>query len=200
MKAALLALVALVLMTPAMASGGDRFTDDNGSVHEADIEWLAASGITKGCTPTQFCPDDLVTRGQMAAFMRRALVPAADTTLPDAFSDISDSIFRYDINAMADLGIVTGIGAKSDRFYPKWPLSRIEHVRQMYRAGWCGTQIAKIEVFEDVTLDDPVLAEDVPYVWACNKVGLLRGHNGNMFPFEGTTRAQMATFLRRAVG
>lgn len=54
----------------------NRFTDDNGHVFESDIDWLANSGITKGCNPPQndrFCPDDFVTRGQMAAFLHRAL-------------------------------------------------------------------------------------------------------------------------------
>ena len=56
--------------------GGNRFTDDNGSAFEPDIANLAAAGITKGCNPpgnTRFCPDDRLTRGQMAAFLRRAL-------------------------------------------------------------------------------------------------------------------------------
>ena len=39
------------------------------------IEALRASGITTGCstTPALFCPDDPVTRGQMAVFFSRAL-------------------------------------------------------------------------------------------------------------------------------
>jgi predicted outer membrane repeat protein len=56
--------------------GGNHFTDDNGSEFEGDIARLAAAGITRGCNPpanTRFCPDDLVTRGQMAAFLHRAL-------------------------------------------------------------------------------------------------------------------------------
>ena len=63
---------ALDLPTPS----GDPFTDDDTSVFEADIEALAASGITKGCNPPtndRFCPNDPVTRGQMAAFLFRAL-------------------------------------------------------------------------------------------------------------------------------
>ena len=43
---------------------------------EADIEWLAAEGVTRGCNPptnTLFCPEDPVTRAQMAAFLHRAL-------------------------------------------------------------------------------------------------------------------------------
>ncbi len=52
------------------------FADDDGSVFEADIEWLAAVGVTRGCNPplnSLFCPEDPVTRAQMAAFLHRAL-------------------------------------------------------------------------------------------------------------------------------
>jgi hypothetical protein len=55
---------------------GIDFADDNGSKFESDIEAIAAAGITTGCNPpsnTSFCPDDYVTRGQMAAFLARAL-------------------------------------------------------------------------------------------------------------------------------
>src|SRR5690606_26867799 len=41
-----------------------------------EIGWLAANGITRGCNPpdnTRFCPEDPVGRGQMAAFLVRAL-------------------------------------------------------------------------------------------------------------------------------
>ncbi len=54
---------------------GNTFIDDNTSIFEADIEALAASGITKGCNPPTnnlFCPSALVTRAQMAAFLHRA--------------------------------------------------------------------------------------------------------------------------------
>lgn len=39
------------------------------------IEALAAAGITSRCNPTGplYCPDDFVTRGQMAVFISRAL-------------------------------------------------------------------------------------------------------------------------------
>lgn len=55
---------------------GNTFIDDDGSVFEADIAKLAAAGITRGCNPPtndQFCPTGFVTRGQMAAFLHRAL-------------------------------------------------------------------------------------------------------------------------------
>jgi glucose/arabinose dehydrogenase len=50
----------------------DYFSDDAGSTHQADINRLAAAGITTGCTATTYCPSASVTRGQMAAFLRRA--------------------------------------------------------------------------------------------------------------------------------
>jgi hypothetical protein len=55
--------------------GGNKFIDDDGSIFESDIAKLAAAGITKGCNPPtndKFCPNDFVTRGQMAAFIRRS--------------------------------------------------------------------------------------------------------------------------------
>ena len=51
----------------------DYFTDDKKSIFEGDINRLAASGITAGCGGTKFCPNSLVSREQMAAFLWRAI-------------------------------------------------------------------------------------------------------------------------------
>ena len=50
----------------------DYFSDDAGSVHEADINRLAAAGVTNGCGGGRYCPGAPVTREQMAAFLHRA--------------------------------------------------------------------------------------------------------------------------------
>ena len=55
------------------ATATDYFTDDEGNMHEANINALRASGITTGCTPTTFCPSNVVTRAQMTAFLHRAV-------------------------------------------------------------------------------------------------------------------------------
>lgn len=55
-------------------SAANAFTDDNGSVHEANIDAIALAGSTLGCDPGLFCPLDMVTRGQLAAFLHRAFV------------------------------------------------------------------------------------------------------------------------------
>jgi S-layer homology domain len=51
----------------------DHFSDDDDSIHENDINRLAEAGIASGCSSSRFCPDRPVTRGQMAAFLHRAL-------------------------------------------------------------------------------------------------------------------------------
>ena len=56
--------------------GGNQFTDDNGSVFEGDIARLAAAGVTRGCNPPtndRFCPTRIVSRGELAALLHRAL-------------------------------------------------------------------------------------------------------------------------------
>ena len=44
------------------AATRDYFSDDEGIIHEADINSLAEAGITEGCAPTRYCPNDTVTR------------------------------------------------------------------------------------------------------------------------------------------
>jgi hypothetical protein len=66
----------LVRALDLSGTGGTGFVDDDGSVFETDIEKLSAAGITRGCNPpvnNRYCPYDPVTRGEMAAFLVRAL-------------------------------------------------------------------------------------------------------------------------------
>jgi hypothetical protein len=59
-------------------SATDYFRDDAASQFQTAINKIAAAGITLGCNPPvndRFCPRDPVTRGQMAAFFKRAWGP-----------------------------------------------------------------------------------------------------------------------------
>jgi hypothetical protein len=73
------ALAALAAV-PATAQNCVGFIDvPDTSLFCPSVEWLKNRGITTGCAiPNSYCPDDSVTRVQMAAFMRRlgdALTP-----------------------------------------------------------------------------------------------------------------------------
>ena len=50
----------------------DYFTDDENSTLEDSINRVREAGVAAGCTATTYCPKHDVTRGQMAAFLRRA--------------------------------------------------------------------------------------------------------------------------------
>jgi hypothetical protein len=69
------AVEALIVIDPVDVDPG-RFTDTQDSMFVNSTAWLAASGITLGCNPpanTRFCPDQHVTRGELAAFLKRTL-------------------------------------------------------------------------------------------------------------------------------
>jgi glucose/arabinose dehydrogenase len=57
-------------------SGQDFFVDDEGHALEGAINRIAAAGITLGCNPptnNRFCPSRVLTRGEMATMLTRAL-------------------------------------------------------------------------------------------------------------------------------
>lgn len=101
-RAQMAAFVVRTLELPA--SDVDAFGDDDGGLFEPAINALAAAGITTGCEDGSFCPGEDVTRGELAAFLRRAgELPAGET---DHFPDDDGGLFEDDINAIADAGIV----------------------------------------------------------------------------------------------
>jgi glucose/arabinose dehydrogenase len=111
-------------------SSVDRFGDDEPSVHENDINALAAAGITGGCGPGRFCPSAPVTRAEMASFLVRAFgLPSSST---DRFSDDEDSIHERDINALATSG-VTG-GCAPGRYCPTAAVTRAQMAAFLRRA------------------------------------------------------------------
>ena len=114
-------------------SGVDAFDDDQGSVHQADINALAAAGITQGCGPGAFCPGDQITRGEMAAFLARArqLPPTSE----DFFADDQGNIFEEDINRLAEAGITKGCNPPdNDHYCPGQPVIRAQMASFLLRA------------------------------------------------------------------
>ncbi|MGH9196006.1 MAG: S-layer homology domain-containing protein, partial [Acidimicrobiia bacterium] len=107
----------------------DRFTDIAGSVHEADINALAARGITFGCSIDRFCPDDPVTRAQMASFLVRTLILPFG---PDLFGDDEGSLHEADINALAQAGVT--LGCAPLQYCPDAAVTRAEMATFLFRS------------------------------------------------------------------
>ncbi len=83
--AVVLAAAIATIGLPAAAVANHLFSDvPIGHTFHAEIANLHAARITTGCTPTTYCPDASVTRGQMAAFMTRGLSRIAGSSLDTA--------------------------------------------------------------------------------------------------------------------
>jgi hypothetical protein len=117
--------------------GGDLYTDDNDSVFEDAIDKLGTAGVTQGCNPpsnTRFCPERLVTRGQMAAFLVRAL-GYTDNGGGNHFADDNGSIFEDAIDKLRTAGVTLGCNPPSNtRFCPEDPVTRGQMAAFLERA------------------------------------------------------------------
>jgi glucose/arabinose dehydrogenase len=112
-----------------------RFSDvPPGSPFYAFIDELAARGITIGCGGGNFCPDGLVTRDQMAAFVMRALgVTNPASPAWQRFGDVASSnVFYGFIDQMALRGITVGCG--NNNYCPAEPVTRDQMAAFLVRA------------------------------------------------------------------
>jgi len=172
-----------------------RFADDDDSEFQGDIEWLAGREVTRGCNPPfedWFCPDAPVTRGQMAAFLTRALGLAAGKNV---FVDDNGSVFEADIGALAAAGITRGCNPPAnDEFCPDASVTRGQMAAFLTRG--LGLAAASNSFVDD---DGSVFEADIGALAAA---GITRGcnppANDEFCPDAAVTRAQMAAFLHRA--
>lgn len=104
---------------PAAPSAG--FDDTDGDPHEANIDRVAAAGITSGCTASSYCPTVDISRGQMAVFLARAegLSPVDGE---GGLCDVDGHPFEGYIRAIVGAGIAKG-GADGC-FRPDDPVTR----------------------------------------------------------------------------
>lgn len=165
------------------------FSDDDDNPFEADIEWLAAEGVTQGCGPDLFCPAAPVTREQMASFLVRALDLPASTR--DGFTDDETSAHEADINALAAAGITQGCGP--GLFCPTMAVSRQEMASFLTRAF--DLPAGSTDFFDD---DAGSLHEQD--INALAQAGVTLGCASRRYcPFDQVRRDQMAAFLHRAL-
>ena len=180
------------------AETGVGFTDVNpASVHMRGISALAKAGVTSGCSaePFQFCPNMPVTQAQMATFLVRALELAPAE--PAGFADVgADNVHAASIDALTAAGITDGCGVEPSQFCPDQPVTRAQMATFLVRA----LELAPAEPagFADVGADNVHAAS----IDALTAAGITDGCGVEPFRFcpdQPVTRAQMATFLTRAL-
>jgi hypothetical protein len=154
-----------------------------------DITWAYVEGITTGCAVDRFCPDDAITRAEMATFLDRMFEPPV--TAADAFTDDDASIHEAAIDRIAAAGITTGCAAS--RFCPDALVSREQMAAFIARAA----HLPKFSINPFYDDDFRTLEEEVNRIAAA---GIASGCDAYRFcPTVAVTRAQMAAFLHRVV-
>ena len=176
-----------------------RFIDDDASVHAGAVEAVAAAGIMAGCNPPEddrFCPDRPVTRAEIASFLVRAL-DLAPAERPAGFTDIDpQDVHADDIDAVAAAGIAAGCNPpEDDRFCPDRAITRAAMATFFVRA-FDLAPARRPARFADVDRQG-VHAADIDALYAA---GITNGCAAWRYcGDQPVTRAQMATFLARAL-
>jgi uncharacterized delta-60 repeat protein len=167
------------------------------------IERLYNAGITGGCAtgPLRYCPEQTVTRAQMAVFLLRGRHGSSYT--PPAvgsatgFGDVPPDYWAAGfIKQLAVEGITSGCGGGN--YCPEAPVTRAQMavflLRSKYGASYTPPAVGSGTGFGDVP----------PSYWAAAFVkqlvteGITAGCGaGNYCPESPVTRAQMAVFLVR---
>ncbi|MYB28513.1 MAG: hypothetical protein F4X38_05165 [Acidimicrobiaceae bacterium] len=207
--AVVVAALAMVGLAPVAAAqdvqedaGGtpDRFADVTGGVHKPAIDALTERGLFDGteCGQDMFCPGDEMKRWTMAVWLVRVLdeaEPAAATE--SSFADVdTDNRWLAHIERLAELEVTTGCLVDPLRFCPDRSVDRAEMATFLERAfdleaadpaGFADTA----GNFHEANIDALAAAR---ITVGCQSDPL------RYCPDQPVTRAEMATFLARALG
>jgi hypothetical protein len=167
------------------------------------VERLYSAGITGGCllNPLQYCPEQSVTRAQMAVFLLRGIHTSAysppSVGANTGFADVPPGYWSASwIKQLAVEGITSGCG--SSNYCPEQPVTRAQMavflLRSKHGASYTPPAAGASTGFGDVP----------PTYWAAAWIkqlvaeGITAGcGGGNYCPEQPVTRAQMAVFLVR---
>lgn len=163
-----------------------------GSFYADAVTWLYSNAITEGVSPTQYGPDQPVTRAQFATMLHRmACLPTPAGTA--TFSDLrAGGFYRAAVDWMVGEGITTGKTATL--FGPDDYMTRGEFSAFMYRFVGEPDSSPVASVFGDV---DRSRFFARPVDWLIHH-SVTQGTSPTTFSPERTiTRAEVATFLYR---
>jgi len=166
------------------------------------INRLYAAGITSGCStnPLLYCPDQSVTRAQMAKFLEKGIHGSAYTSpagTGNVFVDVSSSYWadNWIENLYAD-GITSGCVASPLSYCPDQTVTRDQMAKFLLKAehgaSYTPPDVGGSTGFGDVSISYWA----APWIKQLALEGITSGcGGGNYCPGDPVTRAQMAKFL-----
>jgi len=176
-----------------------------GDVHPGDLFYdeigkLSARGVTLGCGNGNFCPNDPVTREQMAAFILRAKGEFdPPTPASQRFNDVPpQNVFYSFIDRLAVLQITLGCTPDHLMYCPSDPVKREQMAAFLLRGlGEFDPPTPAGQRFNDV----PPGNVFYNFIDRLAVLGITQGCTPDHLmycPGDPVTRAQMAAFLVRA--
>ena len=190
------------------AMEADHFDDVRlGTTHSAAIDCLWVYGVVQGRFVDRqlvYEPGDAVSRQQMASFITRLLqrLPDRYYTLPevddeprfDDASDISDA-HVFSVNVLHEAGIAEGF---ADGTYG--PTDEVDRAQMASFIARAIEEVLQDELpHAEGTFGDIAGNEHEANIEKLATAGIVQGSDGNYRPGTSTTRAQMASFIARAM-
>ena len=166
------------------------------------VNLMRQYGITGGCqaSPPLYCPNDNVTRAQMAIFMVRAVMGGDSFTYSSTpyFNDVPSTAFGFPwIQKMFELGITAGCGAGN--YCPNDAVTRGQMGVFVIRAR-LGAPADSTFTFPSAAFFTDVASSNSFYKWIqrMRLDQITAGCGGtNYCPNDPVTRGQMAIFIMR---
>ena len=166
------------------------------------IKRLSNAGVTGGCGTGVYCPDNTVTRAQMAVFLLKSMHGSSYTPpavgASTGFTDVpADHWATAWIKQLAAEGITSGCG--NGNYCPEATVTRAQMAIFLLKAKHSSSYSPPnaAGVFSDV----PVGYWADKWIEQLASEGVTSGcGNGNYCPDASVTRAQMAVFLVKAFG
>ena len=164
------------------------------------VEAFYTQGITTGCSPSPlaYCPDNGVTRAEMAVFIERAL-KGGDYTPPVTtltFTDTTSHWAKYWIEQFKTDGITTGCNATG--YCPDQYVTRAEMAVFIERALRGGSYTPPVT---SITFTDTTSHWAKYWIEQFKADGITTGCTATKYcPDQVVTRGEMAVFLTRAFG
>ena len=201
-------VVAAVLVASMVVAGpvaaqddaGAGFTDVTGGVHKPAIDALAALGVFEGteCAEGMFCPRDEMKRWTMGVWLVRVLDDEEPAAVSESsFADVeSDEWWLAHVERLAELEVTKGCKTEPLRFCPDRFVTRAQMATFLVRAF-------DLAAAEPAGFTDTAGNTHEANIDALAAAGVTAGCKTeplNYCPSKSVTRAQMATFLARALG
>ncbi|MGN1092944.1 MAG: family 10 glycosylhydrolase, partial [Monoglobaceae bacterium] len=177
----------------------NKFTDMDNYWWAMDaVNELAAKGIIKGRSETEFDPDSKITRADNTVLLLRVLGKTA--TFSENFADVYPDKYYYNEIGMAKaLGIASGVG--NNCFDPDAKIKRQDMATLAYRVL---TEEGILTTIPNTTVLNKFVDADEIYFYAreamaaCINKGLMSGYGDNTIkPNDYASRVEVALFVYR---